>query len=125
METNYIAMMIAAVAAFVWSTLYYLVLNKLTGSSEANNKPPAWKLGAEIVRNFGFVFILAHVFAKLGVIHVSDGLRHSFWLWLAFPVVLFAGTSMWEDMSWKTAVSHMGDWLVKMALIASILVALA
>lgn len=89
------------------------------------SRPPAWKLGVEIARNLGFVFILAHVFANLGVTHLSQGLRHSFWLWLAFPATLFIGTALWENMAWKTALTHMGDWLVKMMLIASLLIIFA
>ena len=34
METNYIVIAVAAIAAFVWSTVYYLLLGKLIRSPE-------------------------------------------------------------------------------------------
>lgn len=124
MESNYLAMVVATVASVVWSILYYMALSKVIKMPDGGSRPAVWKVLVELLRNFAFVFILAHVFSKLGVTHIADGLRHGFWLWLGFPVILFAGISIWEDMSWKISLSHMGDWLVKILLIASLLISL-
>ena len=41
--------------------------------------------------------------------------------WLAFPVVLLTGSVMWEDVPFKLAAVHAGDWLGKMLIMAFIL----
>ena len=41
-------------------------------------------------------------------------------LWIAFPVVLLAGSVIWENVPAKLAALHAGDWLLKLALITTI-----
>jgi hypothetical protein len=41
-------------------------------------------------------------------------------LWVAFPVVLLAGSVRWEDVPTKLAAIHAGDWLVKLLAITTI-----
>lgn len=41
-------------------------------------------------------------------------------LWIAFPVVLLAGSVFHESVRWRLAAIHAGDWLVKLLVIAVI-----
>ena len=41
-------------------------------------------------------------------------------LWIGFPVVLLAGSVFHENVPWKLAALHAGDWLVKLLVIAVI-----
>ncbi len=38
-------------------------------------------------------------------------------LWIGFPVILLTGSVLWENVLWKVAAIHAGDWLVKMLVI--------
>ncbi len=41
-------------------------------------------------------------------------------LWIGFPVVLLVGSVIWENVPWKLAAIHAGDWLVKLLLVTII-----
>jgi hypothetical protein len=41
-------------------------------------------------------------------------------LWIAFPVVLLVGSVTQENVPWKLAAIHAGDWLAKLLIIAVI-----
>jgi hypothetical protein len=32
--------------------------------------------------------------------------------WIAFPVVLLTGSVHWENVPWRLAAIHTGDWLI-------------
>jgi hypothetical protein len=40
--------------------------------------------------------------------------------WIGFPVVLLAGSVQWENVPWRLAAIHAGDWLVKLLLVSCI-----
>ena len=40
--------------------------------------------------------------------------------WVGFPVVLLTGSIQWENVSWRLATIHAGDWLVKLTLVSCI-----
>jgi hypothetical protein len=42
-------------------------------------------------------------------------------LWIGFPVVLLIAPIIWGDQSWKLAVFHSGDWLVKLLVMTVII----
>lgn len=41
-------------------------------------------------------------------------------LWGAFPVVLLSGSVVHEKVPWQLAAIHAGDWLIKLALVSTI-----
>jgi hypothetical protein len=123
MELNYLTMFIATIAAVGFSTIWYMTLQGFLGraNGKMQSQPSALKIVAEFVRTFLLVYILAHVLKNVGALDWHDGLRHAFWLWLAFPLVIFFGLSVWENVKWKEFLVHSGDWLIKMGIISVIL----
>jgi Protein of unknown function (DUF1761) len=121
-ELNYLAILVAAVAAFVASMVWYAPfgrkLAELNPAYADAGRPPAWKIGVELARNL----VLATVFA--GVAEEADGLVAALLLglalWVGFPVVLWAGAISWENVPPKLAAIHAGDWLVKLLVVAVI-----
>ncbi len=120
MTIHYTAVAVATLAAVVFSTFWYMALNGFR-TTKRNGRPPAWKILIEVGRSGLFAYILAHIFVNLRVTTVADGLRHGFWLWLAFPAILFLGLVVWEGMPWRDGLVHSGDWIGKMLLISAIL----
>jgi hypothetical protein len=53
----------------------------------------------------------------------TDGLVLGLGLWVAFPVMLLIGSVVHENVAWRLAALHAGDWLVKLLLIAIIVAA--
>lgn len=128
---NYLAVLVAAIAVFVlgwlWYSplLFYKPLMRLRGldpvAAMASGKMPVGKLVIEFVRCLVLAFVVAHFVAFLGVHHGIGAVHLGFLLWIGFPVVLLTGSVLWENVPWKVAAIHAGDWLVKMLVIPIIL----
>lgn len=63
---------------------------------------------------------IALVFNKLGVTELNEALVYGVALWIAFPVVLLAGSVIHEKVPVMLASIHAGDWLVKLLFISSL-----
>jgi len=73
---NYLAVIVAAVAAFVMSSVWYIVFGKarmelLDTDPRATadmRKVPAWKKAGELVRELVVAYVVAHFVVLLGVV---------------------------------------------------------
>ena len=119
----------AAVAAFVASSLWYILFGKqrmkLLGDDRSAvadmRKVRAWKILAELVRNLVLAYVLARFVVLLGVVGWKSAVQLGVWLWIGFPFMILAGSVMWDNRPWKLAAIHAGDWLMKILLMAVIL----
>jgi uncharacterized protein DUF1761 len=125
---HYLAVFVAAVAAFVASSVYYMVFGKalmalLPAESVAVDmrKVPAWKKAAEFVRGLVVAFVVAWFVAQLEVVDWKGALRFAAFVWLGFPFMILTGSVLWDNRPWKFAAIHSGDWLMKLVLMAVIL----
>jgi len=125
---HYLAVLVAAVAAFVASSVYYMVFGKalmalLPAESVAVDmrKVPAWKKAAEFVRGFVVAFVVAYLVAQFGVVGWTGALRFALLVWVGFPFMILTGAVLWDNRPWKFAAIHSGDWLMKLILMALIL----
>jgi uncharacterized protein DUF1761 len=66
-------------------------------------------------------YVLAYLDARLGVIGWPAAIQVAILAWIGFPVILLAGSVMWENVPWKLAAIHAGDWLFKLLLMVIIL----
>jgi len=129
LHVNHLAVVTAAVVAFVASSVWYLlfgnVMMRLRGTSPGTaaemSNVPAWKKLAEVLRNVVVAYVLARFVALLGVVGWPSAARLGLWVWLGFPAILLSGSVMWENVPPKLAAIHAGDWLVKLLLITVIL----
>jgi len=126
-HVNYFAVIVAAVAAFVLGWLWYSPLlfykpwMRLRGmdpaAAMAGAKMPMGKLVIELLRCFVLAYIAARFVALLGVSSWMGAVHFGFFVWLGFPVIILTGSVLWENIPWKVAAIHAGDWLVKMLVI--------
>lgn len=113
----------AAVAAFLLSGAYYAAfasrLATLSPAYAGPGRSMASTAAVELVRNI----VLAAVVGLL-VAHLDPGfggaLVLALGLWLAFPVVLLAGSVFHERVPVALAVIHAGDWFVKLLVVTAI-----
>lgn len=124
---NYLAIVVAAVAAFVMSSLYYspLVLGNVWRTVDpvaatGTTRSPGKILG-ELVRTLVITFVFAHLLALLGGRDWRSAVGLAIWLWFGFSAMMWIGAIMWEKTPWQIAAIHSGDWLVKTTLIAVVL----
>lgn len=126
-HVNYVAVIGATVAAFVLGWLWYSPLlffkpwMRLRGmdpvAAMAGAKMPMGKLVIELLRCFVLSYIVARFVALLGVSSWMGAVHFGFFVWLGFPVIILTGSVLWENIPWKVAAIHAGDWLVKMLVI--------
>ena len=126
-HVNYWAVLVAAVAVVGLGWLWYSPLlffkpwMRLRGmdpvAAMAGAKMPAGKLLIELVRCLVLAYVIARVMALLGVSSWMGAVHLGLFLWIGFPVILLAGSVLWENVPWKVAAIHAGDWLVKLLVI--------
>jgi hypothetical protein len=130
LRMNYWAVVVAvvaALAAFVMSSLYYSPL--LLGNvrrvvdpvATAGTTPSIGRVLGEIVRTLVITYVLARLMALLGGGDWKGAVRLTLWLWFGFSAMMWVGAIMWEKTPWQIAAIHSGDWLLKTLLIAVIL----
>ena len=124
---NWVAIVVAAVLAFVESTGWYIAFAdqraRLLGTTpdRAARRPPAAKVLAELARNAIFAVALSALIGALGVADLAGAVRRALLLWVVFPVMILAGSVMWESVPWRLAAIHAGDWIVKLVLLTALL----
>jgi len=128
-EINFWTVIVSAATAFVVSSIYYIALNKKVtqlrglksdGSTDSTQMPP-WKILLEFARSLVVAYVLARIFVLVGVAEWTDAASLAIWLWIAFPVIILSGSVLYENVPWKLAAIHAGDWLLKLLLIGVIL----
>jgi hypothetical protein len=125
-DVNYVALGVAAVAAFILSTAYYIAFGRqyaeLRGLSPeaATARPPAWKVLLELLRSLVVASVVAGLADLLEITDWAEAATLAVSLWVAFPVVLLVGSVIWDDVPPRLAAIHGGDWLLKLVLIAVI-----
>jgi Protein of unknown function (DUF1761) len=114
---------VAAVASFAVASAYYAMLGRqLAELGGAAGQPPrAWLVpAAEIGKGLVLALSVAWLAAVGDLVGWTDGVVLGLALWAAFPVMLLSSSVVHENVAWKLAALHAGDWLVKLLLIAVI-----
>jgi Protein of unknown function (DUF1761) len=126
LKINHLAVFVAAIAAFVLSTIWYIGFAKQRAELSAApmaevRKPQPVKMVLEIARNIILAYILAYLVTRLGISTWPAAMTFALLLWIGFPVLLLTGSVMWENVPWKLAAIHGGDWLLKLLAVIVIL----
>jgi hypothetical protein len=121
-----LAVAVAAVVAFIASSIYYMVLSPLEqrvlgAAAPDRGKPHPVKAVAELVRTAVLASVVAWLAARAGLVGLPEGIGLAALLWLAFPAVLLSGSMLWERVPLVTAAMHAGDWLLKLVIVAVVL----
>lgn len=124
---NYLAVLVAAVTVFILGWLWYSPLlffkpwMRLRGldpeAAMKNAKMPGGKLLIEFGRCLVLALVIARLMALLGVSSLFIATHSGLFLWIGFPLVLLTGAVLWDNVPWKVAAIHAGDWLVKLLVI--------
>lgn len=121
-KVNTLAVVAAAVAAFVAGALYYTVFSKQLSqlsTSEVSRSTVSTML-VELVRSLVLAAVVAGLSARLGIVSWRGAVLFALVVWIGFPVVLLAGSVFHENVPFRLAALHAGDWLVKLLVIAVI-----
>jgi Protein of unknown function (DUF1761) len=124
-----LGIVVAAVAAFVLSSVYYSLVAplevRLLGDRALDRGSVApWKVAAELLRTAVVAGVFAWLADRADLLGLPGSLLLAVVLWLGFPFVLLTGSFVWEKVPAVTAAMHAGDWLLKLLLIGAVLGAL-
>ncbi len=118
--TTALAVALAAVGAFLVSGAWYGALgSRLARLSPAWAEParPGPTVAVELARGLVVAAAVAWLAARADVSGVGGALALAGVLWVAFPVVLLAGSVFHERVPAAVAAVHAGDWLLKLAVV--------
>lgn len=120
-RVNYPAVVVAAIAAFVASGLWYSPLVLGTQYAQLRGAEPAVMGPGEILVEFVRTLVVAYVFARLvlllGVGDWKRALRFGLLVWIGFPTMILLGSVAHENVPLQLAAIHAGDWLVKVLIL--------
>ena len=128
MNSDIVAVIVSTVMAFVLSSTYYTVFAEaLTRHSTAvaatgSQRPPLWKMLVELVRSLVLSFVLLAAADRMRLDGPGDAVMLGLGAWVGFPLVLWTGAMLWENVPWQLAALHGGDWLVKLLVVSGIVV---
>lgn len=123
LKINHLAVLVTAVAAFVFSSLYYspLLLGNVWLAADptftAGMKPSVGIVLGELARTIVITYVLARLLVLLAAKGWKDAVRLAFTLWFGFSFMMWVGAVMWENTPWPVAAIR----LVKTVLITFVL----
>jgi Protein of unknown function (DUF1761) len=124
MELNFLAVVVAAAAAFILSGVWYGVFGKqlavLHPAYAASGSLSAKDVLVELARNVLVALTLAWLVDQIAVAGWAQAALLGFVLWIGIAVVLLIGSVYHEKVPAKLAAIHAGDWLLKLVVIAII-----
>jgi len=114
--------LVGAIVAFIIGGAYYAALGtllaRLSPAYAENGESAAATIVVELARNLVIASVVAGLVAGLGHDSLAESLLLALALWVAFPVVLLAGSAFHEHVPLKLAAIHSGDWLLKLVVIS-------
>jgi hypothetical protein len=123
---NYVAIVVAAVAAFVASVVWYALFgNAMTELREADPAAAAdsgtsvWTVLFVVAQSLVVAFMVAYFVSRLGIVGRQGAVGVGALVWV-FPAAILLGSVVHEGVPLMLAAIHAGDWLVKLLLIAVI-----
>jgi hypothetical protein len=128
---NYLAVLVAAVAAWVLGAVWYTTLSQpwlaAQGKTKAETTPPASKAAA--IGPFVLVFVaelimawmLAGVLGHLGTLNVKDGVISGAACWFGFVLTTTATNYVFQKRQVMLTVIDTGYWLVVLVVMGAII----
>ena len=119
MTINSIAVLIAAIAAFIFGAAWYGILGKqwmaALGKTEAEVKGasgvPVVPMVVSFIAELVMAFLTAGLMAHLGAISITNGALAGGLCWLAFVVTTMSGNNAYAGRKLALTIIDSGHWL--------------
>ena len=125
---NYLAVLIAAVAAFAVGALWYSVLfGKVWRKEMGMGDMPASMggMGSSMIGGFIATLVLTYVLdyflIALGAVTLSAALTIAFWAWLGFIATVMSNIVWYEKKSWTLYFINAAHYLVALLVASAVL----
>jgi hypothetical protein len=126
LRINYFAVIVAALAAFVGSSVWYVVFGKELAKVSPvfaelqAQKPAAWRMLAVFAGSLLLSFVVAYVIGLKEDVTWMGAVGIGCLLWLGLSAVQWVSSVVWEKVPLTMAGIHAGDWLMKLMVISAI-----
>jgi hypothetical protein len=123
---NYLAVVVAAVAAFVGSSVWYGVFGQQLAKVSPvfaelqAEKPAAWRILTVFAGSLLLSFVVAYVIGLKADATRMSAVGIGCLLWLGLSAVQWPSSMVWENVPLTMAAIHAGDWLMKLGVISAI-----
>lgn len=123
MNINLLAVITCTLLAFVLSSIWYIIFAKtraklLKQDVQKSRRPKPQNILLEFLRTFIVALVFAIILSELKDSSMQASILLALRLWLAFPFILLSGSVLWDKVPVKLAAIHVGDWFIKLMLIA-------
>ena len=122
MTVHVLAVALATVASFLaasaWYTGFARVMARLHPAYAEGAAMRPWQVLLELLRTLVVAAGMAVALDRMRIDGAGPALAVAVAAWVAFPVVLLTGSVLHERVPWRLAAIHVGDWLVKLVVIA-------
>lgn len=112
---NYLAILVAAVAAFAWGAAYYMTLSKpwlaAVGRIEPNKSPTPFIISFVALLVMGFVLAGSIGHLGPGQVTVKNGIISGLILWAGFVVTTVFVNNAYPGRKYSLSVIDCGHWL--------------
>jgi hypothetical protein len=126
-KINLLAVIVAALAAFIASAVYYTLLAstwlRLRGidQSTVNTAPQVWEMVGQLVRNLVVSFVFAYLIKRFKIIGLKDSLCLGLWVWIGFQAMQIVGAVLHENYPLGLYALHVGDALMTTLIMTTII----
>jgi hypothetical protein len=124
---NYWAVLVAAVATLIASSVYYTVFGSvwqsLLGDAGGGAPPEAWEIAGQFARNVVEILVLATLMRWLRITAWREAVRLGLLVWAGFQALAIVGSVLHEHYPVGLYVLHTGDALMTTLIAVSVLVA--
>src|ERR1700760_1086396 len=128
---NYLAILVAAVAAWIAGAAWYMSLSKFwiaavgltPAQMEANRKRPlAWlPFVLVFIGHVGMAFVLAGILFHFGMVNIKDGIITGALCWLGFVITTIVSNNAFAMRSWRLSAIDGGHYLLVLVLMGAII----
>ncbi|NNF79452.1 MAG: DUF1761 domain-containing protein [Rhizobiales bacterium] len=111
---NYLAVLGAAVAAFMFGAAWYGGLSKQWMAAAGLSEPPKPNpmiYALTFLCQLVIAWVLAGVMGHLSQISVTGGMISAFFIWLGFVATTLIVNHRFQDASWSLTIIDGGHWL--------------
>lgn len=116
-EMNYLAILVAALAGFIFGAVYYGLVSKpwmRAGRIDpVQARPGPALLAITFISELIMAFVLAGLIAHLGpgAVTVQNGIVSGFFVWLGFTVTTMAVNHRYQAYGWDLTLIDGAHWL--------------
>jgi len=124
---NYLAVLLAAVAAFIVGSVYYGALSKPWMKAARIRQEDAKMTPMLLMTSFAAELVMAYLLAGVighlgdGQVTLANGVVSAFFLWLGFVATTLVVNHRYQNFGWDLTLIDGGHWLLALLAMGAVI----